>query len=229
MSKKKCFVVSQIGEPNSIERNHADKVLKYIITPSLKDSFVILRADTMYHNDRIDDKIFEQLQNSDLVIADLTNNNPNVFLEVGYRMALKKPTVYIMQENSSPIPFDISTTNIIRYDLNSGGSSVLDSVENTVNTVNSIVKNIDFNLNDTQSDYNPQPDIKDTILKNTFEIRDLLIKVLNTVSHTPTQVVDSTSFQEKLLATAIENPDKLERLFELMSKYPQLISSDSQE
>lgn len=228
MSKKTCFIVSQIGEPNSSERNHADKVLKYIITPSLKDDFEISRADTMYHSDRIDDKIFEQLKTSDLVIADLTNNNPNVFLEVGYRMALEKPIIYIMQENSLPIPFDIRTTNIIRYDLKSDGPSVLDSVGKTVDIIKSTVDSVNFDAINSIVSID-KPSIENTILKNTSDIKDILIKVLNIVSHDSTQDFNAVSFQERLLTTALENPDKLEKLFDLMNKYPQLISPDVQD
>lgn len=228
MSKKTCFIVSQIGEPNSSERNHADKVLKYIITPSLKDDFEISRADTMYHSDRIDDKIFEQLKTPDLVIADLTNNNPNVFLEVGYRMALEKPIIYIMQENSLPIPFDIRTTNIIRYDLKSDGPSVLDSVGKTVDIIKSIVGSISFSTH-TGTVPTDKPKIEDIILKNTSDIKEILIKVLNIVSQDTTQDFNEVSFQEKLLTTALENPDKLEKLFDLMNKYPQIISPDVQD
>lgn len=228
MSKKICFVVSQIGEANSDERNHADRVLKHIIIPSLKDEFEIVRADTMYHSDRIDDKIFEQLQTSDLVIADLTNNNPNVFLEVGYRMALDMPLIFIMQENSLPIPFDIRTTNIIRYDLNSNGSTILDSVAKTIDTIKSIVGGISFSTH-TGTVPTDKPKIEDIILKNTSDIKEILIKVLNIVSQDTTQDFNEVSFQEKLLTTALENPDKLEKLFDLMNKYPQIISPDVQD
>lgn len=182
----------------------------------------------MYHSDRIDDKIFEQLKTSDLVIADLTNNNPNVFLEVGYRMALEKPIIYIMQENSLPIPFDIRTTNIIRYDLKSDGPSVLDSVGKTVDIIKSTVDSVNFDAINSIVSID-KPSIENTILKNTSDIKDILIKVLNIVSHDSTQDFNAVSFQERLLTTALENPDKLEKLFDLMNKYPQLISPDVQD
>ena len=39
---------------------------------------------------QIESKIYEEIEESDLLIADITGNNPNVFAEVGYKMALDK-------------------------------------------------------------------------------------------------------------------------------------------
>lgn len=99
MSKKTCFVVSAIGEEKSDIREHSDSVLEYIIRPALSDKYEVKRADELYHSDRIDDKIFDALSNSDLVIVDVTGNNPNVFLELGYRKALNLPTIFLRQKN----------------------------------------------------------------------------------------------------------------------------------
>ena len=129
MSKKTCFVVSIIGNENSAEREHANNVLDYIIKPAVSDEFDVLRADTLYHSDKIDSKILEYLRTSDLVIADLTNNNPNVFLEVGYRMALGLPTIYLIQKSEQKLPFDIQSINVIHYDIK--GQNTLKSAEDT--------------------------------------------------------------------------------------------------
>ena len=64
MSKKTCFVVSIIGNEDSEERAHANNVLDYIIKPAVSDEFDVIRADTLYHSDRIDSKILEHLRSS---------------------------------------------------------------------------------------------------------------------------------------------------------------------
>lgn len=227
MSNKKCFVVSQIGEVNSKQRNHSDNVLKFIIKPCLSDSFDIERADTMYHNDKIDDKIFEQLKTADLVIADLTGNNPNVFLEVGYRMALSKPIIYIMQENSEPIPFDIRTTNILKYDLEQNGKNVLESVEKTKNTIKSIVKNIRFDTTDSDEELSVEPNIQQLILEHTLDIKEAVYQILVTQRNNSTQN-NEQSFNDKLLSAAFENPEKLEKVLEVMLKFSEIQNADSQ-
>ena len=129
MSKKTCFVVSPIGEERTEIRKHADTVLEHIIKPALESEFDVKRVDEIYHSDKIDEKIFELLTNSDLVLVDITDNNPNVFLELGYRIALNKPIIYIRQETPENIPFDIRTINIISYIIKDGGEKTLRNVK----------------------------------------------------------------------------------------------------
>jgi len=56
------------------------------------------------------------LESSDLIIADITGNNPNVFFEIGYCMALGSPLVLITSSYAE-IPFDIKVMPIILYDM----------------------------------------------------------------------------------------------------------------
>ena len=55
-----------------------------------------------------------KIERSSLVIADLTGDNPNVFLEVGYAWGKSLPTVLLAQERA-PLPFDVQSQRCIRY------------------------------------------------------------------------------------------------------------------
>lgn len=59
-------------------------------------------------------RIVEQIQRADIVVADTTNRNPNVFYEIGIAHALDKPVVFVTQHKGK-IPFDISTQQHIKY------------------------------------------------------------------------------------------------------------------
>lgn len=48
------------------------------------------------------------------MIADITDLNPNVMVELGLRLASKKPTIVIMEEDGI-IPFDIRDFHILSY------------------------------------------------------------------------------------------------------------------
>jgi len=52
------------------------------------------------------DRIFNQISKADLIVADMTGRNPNVFYEVGYAHALGKITLLLTQ-NADDIPFDL--------------------------------------------------------------------------------------------------------------------------
>jgi hypothetical protein len=62
----------------------------------------------------IDLEIFTRLNNADLVIADLTGSNANVFLELGYAWGRKKPTVLLARDGTQ-LPFDVRTQKCLFY------------------------------------------------------------------------------------------------------------------
>lgn len=72
------------------------------------------RVDKMEFNDRILDEIYRGIQRADLLIADMTGKNPNVFYEVGYAHALAKEVILLAQ-NEIDIPFDLKGHNFIIY------------------------------------------------------------------------------------------------------------------
>ena len=59
-------------------------------------------------------RVKERIKSSELVIADITGNNPNVFFEIGYAAGIGKEIVLISQKQE--IPFDLRTERQITYD-----------------------------------------------------------------------------------------------------------------
>src|SRR3954471_6032863 len=94
---KECFVVSPIGEPGSATRKHADMVLNSIVKPVATKSefgFVVARADEISDPGMINDQVIVKIISAQLVVADLSFLNPNVFYEIGLRHATGKPIVH---------------------------------------------------------------------------------------------------------------------------------------
>lgn len=73
------------------------------------------RVDEQVFQETILDRIYNQIAKADLVIADMTGRNPNVFYEVGYANALNKPTI-LLTSKSKDIPFDLKYYPHIIYD-----------------------------------------------------------------------------------------------------------------
>lgn len=116
-SKKQCFVVSPIGKAGSEARINADWLLDGIIKPVITaffSEFQIIRADTIAAPGLIDSQIIRPLLEAELVIADLTGLNPNVFYEIGIRHVMQLPIVH-MHRDGEPIPFDVSIFRSIPY------------------------------------------------------------------------------------------------------------------
>lgn len=120
--KKVCFVISPIGEEDSDTRKRSDQVLKHIITGPIEQlGYEVIRADKISEPGIITSQIIEHIVEAALVIADLTEKNPNVFYELALRHAIRKPLVQIIK-TGEVIPFDVAATRIIKFDLHNPDS-----------------------------------------------------------------------------------------------------------
>lgn len=115
--KKICFVISPIGDEDTDTRIRSDYVLKNIIVPAAQNcGYNTIRADKISNPGVITNQIIQHLIEDPLVIADLTELNPNVFYELAIRHVIRKPVVQISEEKN--IPFDVATTRTIKFDHN---------------------------------------------------------------------------------------------------------------
>lgn len=106
-SRERCFVVTPIGSEGDPIRRHIDGVIKAAIKPVLEaDGYQVIAAHTMSESGTIDKQIFKELYEDKLVIANLTQNNPNVMYELAARHCFGKPVIIIAEEGSV-LPFDI--------------------------------------------------------------------------------------------------------------------------
>ena len=69
--------------------------------------------------------MLERIAFADLVLADVTLGNANVYYEVGYAHALNKPTILLAQRGKE-LPFDIRSYRVIFYDDSIGGKPLVE-------------------------------------------------------------------------------------------------------
>jgi hypothetical protein len=124
--KPTCFVISPIGEKDSETRKHCDQALKYIFKKALSGDYKVIRADKISQPGMITSQILQAVQDSPLVLADLSEHNPNVFYELAVRHALEKPIIHVIDVRWS-IPFDVGHFRTIKFDLRDP-----DSIHNAV-------------------------------------------------------------------------------------------------
>lgn len=107
-----------------------------VVKPVLEEyGFECKRGDEILEPGVIVEQLKEQIDNSDLVLCDLTFDNANVFYELGVAHTLGKPTVLISQTASS-IPFNVAHLRAIPYEDSKIG--VLDLRDRLVQTLHDI-------------------------------------------------------------------------------------------
>ncbi len=61
-------------------------------------------------------QVWDDIRKSDVLVADLTGMNPNVFYEMGLAHALGKTTILIRQQDKACVPFDLRNHKNVEYD-----------------------------------------------------------------------------------------------------------------
>jgi hypothetical protein len=115
-SQMRCFVVASFGSTSDDQRR-SKQVLRHLIQKVLADRFDVTRADEIDEEGLITNQIIEHLIDDELVVADLTDLNPNVFYEVAVRHAARKPIIHLISQDQE-IPFDVANMRAIPYALN---------------------------------------------------------------------------------------------------------------
>lgn len=119
--KKKCFVITPIGEEGSQIRRHIDGIINASIKPALENKYEVIAAHHINTTGSINNQVIAAIYNADLVVANLTGLNPNVMYELALRHALKKPVIMIMEKGSKSLPFDVINERTIFYINDSQG------------------------------------------------------------------------------------------------------------
>src|SRR5580704_4550158 len=117
--KPLCFVIGPIGKDGSLERKHSDLLLNALIKQVLQQdefNYTVKRADEDADPGMIGDRVVSDIINAEIVVADLTDLNPNAFYELGIRHSKEKPTIHVAKAGTA-LPFDNVSHRTIFVDL----------------------------------------------------------------------------------------------------------------
>src|SRR5919106_1752725 len=113
-----AFVVMPFGTKEQIDFN---RVYSEYIKPALEVAgFEVFRADEEMRAGDIRSDMFQELLLADLVVADLSIDNPNVWYELGVRHALRARGVIGIKCRRDYMPFDVYTDRSLRYHIKDG-------------------------------------------------------------------------------------------------------------
>ena len=125
-SKKSLFIIMPFGVKKgrldhfSQDGNYIDidfdKIWKSIIQPSIPEEYDYIRADELKRSGPIDRNYIELLINSEMVLADLTFGNANVYYELGMRHVLSRKGTVLIAQSGTKLPFDVRNQSVLYYD-----------------------------------------------------------------------------------------------------------------
>jgi len=117
MTTKTCFVAMPISKSDSCTSEEWTRIYEKIIKPAVENAglgFKCKRSVALRGNILKD--IIMDLHKNDVVIADLTDQNANVFYELGVRHGLKDGTIILTQDRKFASIFDLNNYASHVYD-----------------------------------------------------------------------------------------------------------------
>lgn len=101
-----------------VKKKLCENFYKKIIKPKCRSlNIEINRADEILKSRDVVDNIISHIEQSDIIIVDLTLNRPNVLYELGIAHYIDpERTLLITQENFDDLPFDIQGYSCLKYE-----------------------------------------------------------------------------------------------------------------
>lgn len=92
-----------------------DDVFHYGIASAVRSSGLLCeRVDQQFYTGDVLERIKRQISSARIVVADLSDSRPNVYLEVGYAWASNVPTVLVCNSATQPT-FDVQNQKYLTY------------------------------------------------------------------------------------------------------------------
>ncbi|ETR69193.1 MAG: Tetratricopeptide TPR_2 repeat protein [Candidatus Magnetoglobus multicellularis str. Araruama] len=124
-----------------------DKVYRELIYPALDaEGFRVFRADEEKSSGDIRKDMFQELLLADIVIADISIDNPNVWYELGVRHALRATGIIHIKCRRTKIPFDICSDRTLSYSVDTKGEPDINHLENDRKELAEFVKNTQLKM-----------------------------------------------------------------------------------
>ena len=118
MANKTCFVVQGFGVKTDFTNGRKINLdASYLVIKEAVEELELtcVRADEIKHSGTIDEPMYKNILEADLVICDLSTYNVNAAYELGVRYALRKSATIIVAESQFKNPFDFSHIVIRNY------------------------------------------------------------------------------------------------------------------
>jgi hypothetical protein len=192
-NEKKLFIISPIGSKDTEKWDFFNQVQRHLIKKVCEPrGYYCKRADDIDKPGIITSQIVSCLLEYDLVIADLTDLNPNVFYELAIRHAIQKPVILIAKRGTEP-PFDIRQDRIIFYTLD------LDDMEEAKAKLEHFIEEIESSTFTMESPLTSKINIQTERNVSEIDFMKEIYSMLQNLIKYNKNTLDDDSSSEKLL------------------------------
>lgn len=227
-NEKTCFIISPLGFDDSETRRKADGLINAVIKPVLTgEGYKVIAPHEIDAPGSITSQVIQHLLDDDLVIANLTELNPNVMYELAVRHAKRLPVVCLV-EKGTKLPFDIATERTIFYENDMAGvetlkPKLLNAIKEAVEEAepdNPIYRVIRDSI---MREITAKDDSQSYMLRRLDEISYQLIKIRNASDETP--AIKRKQFNLKITVSKNEEAiDEAELMNEIIEESEYILS-----
>lgn len=185
--EKRCFIVTPIGSDTDPIRRHIEGIIEAAIRPALEDKYKLIVAHKIYEPGSITKQVISEIYGAELVVANLTNRNPNVMYELAFRHSLGKPAIMIA-ESGTNLPSDIIMERVIFYQNDAQGilelrkalekaeseidfSKISSPIHDVLSSINRDISILQMSQNETQ----PSQEVLPYILNKLNRLEDIIL------------------------------------------------------
>lgn len=171
-----CFVMMPFGNPY-------DDYYQEIYKPAIEEvGFGAKRADSLFRPSPIIKDIWEYINKSKVLIADITDLNGNVMYELGLAHAIAKPVI-IISDSINNVPFDLRFLRILIYD-NKKPRWAEELKEKIKKSIEEIIESPSDSI--LPAFLNIKPDTKETdqVSAELIELKQLILSQINLYNKT---------------------------------------------
>jgi hypothetical protein len=163
------------------------------------------RADDIYSQNPIFSTILDSILTSEVIIADLTGKNPNVFYETGIAHSVREPqSVILASQSLDDVPFDLRHLPIVLYKLDNLQRFQIE-LENRIVHSRTATLGVNFAINYLFPLHFSAPDVKS------------FIDYANEVSSSFFSLIAQALKPSDPLANAHVNPSGIQELFRALT------------
>ena len=114
----KVFVIMPYGGKDERKVKEYNKIFRFLIKPAVQEfdeNAEVFRQDYTGQGGQIVRNIIQNISSSDVVVADVSEQNWNVAYELGLRHVMNKYGTVLLCNDTTEIPYDIQHLNVLVY------------------------------------------------------------------------------------------------------------------